>query len=172
MAGVRIERVGCATTVLLRQRVLRPHQRLDEMVFPGDAEPDTAHMAALIDDEVVAVGTVSRQPSPRPDPEAAPSGPSDWRIRGMATAEASRSQGLGRAVLDALLAHVAGNGGGLVWCNARVPAVEFYRRAGFETRGEPWEESHIGPHIVMEAWVDPPGLSPAPGLSPGDRGGS
>jgi ribosomal protein S18 acetylase RimI-like enzyme len=166
MAAARVERVGGATTVTLRQQVLRPHQRLDEMVFPGDTEPDTAHMAALIDDEVVAVGTVGRQSSPGAGQETAAPGPSAWRIRGMATADGFRNRGLGRAVLDALLAHVASHGGGLVWCNARVPAVSFYRRAGFETRGDPWEEPHIGPHIVMEAWVDPPGVSA------GDRAGS
>jgi len=187
MAGMRFERVTGATTLGLRQRVLRPHQRLDEVVFPGDSDPDTAHVAALADDgEVIGVGTVGRQPSPRSalppapggdawparrespppgDPPPAPGGRTDWRIRGMATAEAFRSQGIGRAVLDALLAHVGDRGGGLVWCNARIPAVGFYRRAGFVTRGEPWEEPDIGPHIVMERWVDPTELSA------GDRAG-
>jgi len=44
---------------------------------------------------------------------------------------------------------VSSRGGGLLWCNARVPAVAFYERAGFEVRGEPWDEPHIGPHVAM-----------------------
>jgi predicted GNAT family N-acyltransferase len=67
----------------------------------------------------------------------------------MATAEGRRSQGIGQAVLAAAIAHVCSSGGGLLWCNARVPAVTFYRRAGFTTRGEPWDEPDIGPHVVM-----------------------
>jgi len=160
MSGVRLERVSGAATVGLRQRVLRPHQRPAEVVFPGDGDPETAHVAALADHgEIVAVGTVGRQPSPLATGDAPAPARSDWRIRGMATAEAFRRRGIGRAVLGALLAHVAERGGGLVWCNARIPAVGFYRRAGFETRGEPWEEPDIGPHILMEAWVAPAGLS-------------
>jgi predicted GNAT family N-acyltransferase len=44
-------------------------------------------------------------------------------------------------------------GGGLLWCNARVPAVAFYERAGFNTRGEVWNDPQIGPHIAMELLV-------------------
>lgn len=171
MGGMRVERVSGAETVGLRRRVLRPHQQLDEVVFPGDGDPDTAHVAMLgDDDEILAVGTVLRQGSPHAGTgERAPGAPaSEWRIRGMATAEGQRRRGMGRAVLDALLAHVADHGGGMVWCNARVPAVEFYRRAGFATRGEVWEEPDIGPHIVMETRVGAARLTPGDGFDPGE----
>ena len=72
----------------------------------------------------------------------------------MATAEDRRRRGMGGAVLAAVIAHVRGHGGGLLWCNARLPAVPFYRRAGFEARGDSWEDPQIGPHIVMELTVD------------------
>jgi len=49
--------------------------------------------------------------------------------------------------------HVADHGGGLLWCNARSPAVAFYRRAGFETRGDEWVDPEIGPHVAMERAV-------------------
>ncbi len=52
-------------------------------------------------------------------------------------------------MLDALLAHVAFHGGGLVWCNARVPAQALYGRAGFATRGKVFDIAGIGPHIQM-----------------------
>jgi ribosomal protein S18 acetylase RimI-like enzyme len=67
----------------------------------------------------------------------------------MATEPECRSQGIGAAVLAALLDHVADHGGGVVWCSARAPAVDFYRRAGFLTRGEMFEEPFIGPHVHM-----------------------
>jgi predicted GNAT family N-acyltransferase len=67
----------------------------------------------------------------------------------MATDEARRREGLGAAVLATAVEHVRSQGARLLWCHARVPAVAFYRRAGFVTRGEPWEEPDIGRHVAM-----------------------
>jgi predicted GNAT family N-acyltransferase len=44
---------------------------------------------------------------------------------------------------------VTDHGGGLLWCNARVPAINLYRRGGFVEHGEMWEDPDIGPHVVM-----------------------
>ena len=33
-------------------------------------------------------------------------------------------------------------------------AMRFYEREGFVTRGEPWVDPDIGPHIVMHRQVD------------------
>jgi predicted GNAT family N-acyltransferase len=141
----RIERVSWNDTRPLRHRVLRPHQRLEEVGLPGDDKADSGHFAAFDDlGEIIATGVVIREAPPW-SPDLAPA----WRLRGMATAEGRRGEGIGRAVLDAAVAHVADHGGGLLWCTARLPAVEFYRHAGFETQGEPWEEHVIGPHVAM-----------------------
>ena len=72
----------------------------------------------------------------------------------MATAEDRRREGVGTALLDAVIDHVRRCGGGLLWCNARTPAVSFYEGAGFATRGESWDVPDIGPHIAMEQLID------------------
>jgi GNAT superfamily N-acetyltransferase len=73
----------------------------------------------------------------------------------MATREDVRRAGIGGAVLGRIIDHVAGHGGGLLWCNARVPAVNLYRRAGFVEHGPVWNDPAIGPHVVMWRLVDP-----------------
>ena len=73
----------------------------------------------------------------------------------MATRHDLRGRGIGAAVLGRAVAHVAGHGGGLLWCNARLPAVPLYRRAGFFEVGEPWDDPEIGPHVVMWRLVAP-----------------
>jgi predicted GNAT family N-acyltransferase len=147
---VTVRRVDAAVTFPLRQRVLRPHENVTEMALAGDDDPDSGHFAVVDEDgEVVGTASVRREPAPW-----AGEGPM-WRLRGMATAEGRRSQGIGAAIVAACIDHVGGNGGGLLWCNARVPAVEFYRRAGFETRGEAWVDPDIGPHIAMFRQVAP-----------------
>jgi GNAT superfamily N-acetyltransferase len=68
----------------------------------------------------------------------------------MATAERWRSRGIGARVLAAAVDHVLAGGGRLLWCNARLPAVPFYERAGFVRVGEEWDEPFIGPHVAMQ----------------------
>lgn len=72
-----------------------------------------------------------------------------WRLRGMATEPDVRGAGFGTALLAACMEHVAASGGGELWCNARVPAVGFYQRAGFEVVSEAFDIAGIGPHVVM-----------------------
>ena len=154
-----IRRVAAADTRDLRRRVLRPHQVADQLVYPGDDHPHAAHFGAVDPDGVVvATGTVVPEAPPW-EPGRAPA----WRLRGMATEPAYRGRGVGGRILAAAVDHVAAHGGGLLWCNARLPAVGFYRRAGFAGRGEPWDEPDIGPHLVMARTVEPTGPPPPSG---------
>ena len=142
-----IRRVSAAETHPLRQRVLRPHQAVAEVGFPGEDHPETAHFAAFTDDRIVGIVTVLRQP-PQPalegvDPAAC------WRLRGMATAEDQRRRGFGAALVKSALAHVAEQGGQALWCHARLGAAAFYQAAGFVATGDPWEEPGLGPHVRM-----------------------
>ena len=136
------ERVAAADTHALRHRVLRPHQSLSEMDYDGDHDPLTAHFGVVVDGEPASVGSIYSEPR---DGGAAPG----WRIRGMATADGRRGSGLGAAVLAACLAHSEANGGGEVWCNARIRALPLYERAGFSAVSPEFELPGIGPHVVM-----------------------
>jgi GNAT superfamily N-acetyltransferase len=163
-----VERVPPWTTWPLRQEVLRPNRAVRDCVYPGEDDPRAAHVAALrrgqapeADLLVLAVGVVMPEP-----PSWDPAADDGWRIRGMATGSEVRGQGLGRFVLDQLIEHVAAEGGGLLWCNARTPALTFYERAGFLPRGEVFDIPEIGPHRVMWRIVEPAGPSPAPDRSP------
>jgi GNAT superfamily N-acetyltransferase len=141
-----IERVTAAATFPLRQRVLRPHETTDALA--GAAE--TAHFAVIEAGRVIGCGMVK--------PERPPWSPREegsWRLRGMATDEDRRGEGIGAAVLEAVIDHVAANGGIMIWCSARISATAFYERAGFERRGEVWDEPDLGPHILMQVLVGP-----------------
>lgn len=147
---VRIERVNAAETFALRQRVLRPHQRVEELSLPGDDDPDAGHFAAVDDGAIIGTASVRRETAPW-----AADRQRSWRLRGMATAEGRRNEGIGAELVRAVVDHVRQYGGGLLWCNARTPAVSFYQRAGFVTRGDAWDDPAIGPHIAMELSVAP-----------------
>lgn len=125
----------------LRHRVLRPHQAPETIVFSHDDDPRTLHAVAWRAD-----GLLLGCASVLPDPEA---GPGWYRLRGMATAPEARGVGLGRALLDACLAHARAQGAPAVWCTARTSAAGFYLRAGFVAEGPEFDFEGIGPHLRM-----------------------
>ncbi len=138
-----IRRISADEARALRHTVLRPRQAFEETLYPGDDRPDTVHLGAFGDgDRLVGIASLYRE-------DRAGGPPGGWRLRGMATDAGVRGAGFGAAVLAACIDHVAAEGGAEVWCNARMPAVGFYRRAGFEVVSEEFEVEGIGPHVVM-----------------------
>ena len=131
--------MGPADTAELRRRVLRGGRPVDL----ADDDPTLFHVGAYDGEQLVGTGNVRREPAPwAPDVPA-------WRLRGMATEPDRRGEGVGAAVLEALLEHCQAEGGGELWCNARTPARTFYQRAGFTEVGEEWVDPEIGPHVRM-----------------------
>ncbi|MEM9346724.1 MAG: GNAT family N-acetyltransferase [Planctomycetota bacterium] len=131
-------------THAMRHAVLRPHQPIEAMVYPGDNELDTFHLAA-VDGQGRVVGIVSfyEQPSPLGSRQG------DWQLRGMAVEPALQGKGLGARLVQAGIDKVREQGGQRLWCNARVTAQRFYEKLGFISEGEEFHIEHIGPHYVM-----------------------
>lgn len=143
---VRVVAVPGEDTHDLRERVLRPGQSPQELVYPGDDHPDALHAAVRDPADggpLVGVATVAPEGHPT-DPR-----PGDWRLRGMATAPEARGRGVGAALLDACLDHARAHGGRRVWCNARMTAEGFYLRAGFIPEGARFDIPGLGEHVVM-----------------------
>jgi GNAT superfamily N-acetyltransferase len=134
--SVEVRPVDPALTRPLRQRVLRPHESLEELA--SHEQPGAHAVGAFDGDELVACGFVC------PDGE-----PGEWRVRGMATAPERRGQGTGSAVLAALVDHARAAGATRIWCNARTPAVSLYARAGFTVQSEEFDIPGIGAHFLM-----------------------
>jgi len=142
--AVDVRKVEAADTLALRQRVLRPHQTIDELAREMD-ERDAVYFAAVEDGAVIGTASVHREAPPWAAEDLGA-----WRLRGMATDAARRHQRVGTAVLNAVVEYVRERGADVLWCNARATAIEFYMRAGFTTRGESWEEPMIGTHVAMQ----------------------
>ena len=70
------------------------------------------------------------------------------RIGRMATSRLVRNSGVGRQVLDALIAAARSRGVRELMLHAQTSAQNFYLRAGFSPHGEVFEEAGI-PHIEM-----------------------
>jgi predicted GNAT family N-acyltransferase len=147
-----VEEVPVDVVLPLRSAVLRDGGPAG---LPGDDDPATVHLAARAPDGRVA-GVVRLAPAPCPWRDAG----APWQLRAMATDDAVRGTGAGRALVTAGLALVAARGGDLVWCNARVSAVGFYERMGFTAVTGRFDVDPIGPHVGMVADFRSPAESP------------
>lgn len=74
--------------------------------------------------------------------------PGTARIGRMAVARAVRGQGVGRQVLDALVAAARQRGDTQVVLSAQLHARNFYAQAGFVAEGDVYDDAGI-PHITM-----------------------
>lgn len=151
---VVVEQVRPEVTYGLRAEVLRPGLPPIRARFDGDDAPTALHYAAYdVYDRVV--GVVAVLPEPFADDEPG------HRLRGMAVRTDRHRSGVGFALLRRVFDGVARLGGGLLWCNARLPAAEFYERGGFVRVGETWDEPDLGPHVRMRRTVTEDDLLPS-----------
>ena len=144
MSLIEVRPISAADTIDLRHAILRAGLPRETAIFPGDDAPTSRHFGAFIAERLVGVATIHFVPLlDRPDSDAA------YQVRGMATAEDARGQGVGSALLAACVAEAAREGGQFLWCNARTPAAGFYTRHGFKVTGGVFDIPIAGPHCRM-----------------------
>ena len=147
---IEVRPIDAAATRPLRQRILRPGQAPDELVYPGDDAPDSLHVGAFAGAELLGVASIYQQ-----SPEGRPVRPTDWRLRGMAVVPEARRRGVGAALLAACERHARAHGAHRVWFNARIDAMPFYEALGYEGIGEAYELPGIGVHRFAERIFGP-----------------
>jgi predicted GNAT family N-acyltransferase len=136
-----VERVGIDAILPLRAAVLRPGLPVQTAQYEQDELASAVHLAVLDDDDVV-VACSTWTPEPY-------EGRPGWRLRGMATADSVRGQGVGSLLLDAGLELGRERGAQVAWCNARTSALGFYQRHGFTSVGPEFVVEHAGAHYRM-----------------------
>ncbi|MGE0393403.1 MAG: GNAT family N-acetyltransferase [Vicinamibacterales bacterium] len=144
LLDVEIRPITAAETRPLRQQVLRPQQRVEELVFGCDADPEALHLGAFHRGQLIGITSVAPAPMPGVADETGV-----WQMRGMAVLPGAQGQGVGRAIVDACLAHLHSKAVRRLWFNARTGALPFYRTLGFETVGAEFDVPTVGPHYVM-----------------------
>ena len=141
MPPIIVRRATPDEIVELRWRILRQGLPRSEAIFPGDELPTSFHFAAAAGGQILCCATMHLNQW-----ESDPA----YQLRGMATEDGSRGLGLGRLVLAAMESAVAAETPvRQLWCNARTPALEFYRKQGWLVRSEVFEIPTAGPHVKM-----------------------
>ncbi len=130
-------------TLPLRNTLLREGKlTLDECRFPTDSIESNFHLGYYIKGELVCISSFA----PQKYGEFTGTG---YQLRGMATVEKYRGQGIGNQLINFALIYLRGQKANYVWCNARKRAIKFYQNVGFEVISPEFEVPGIGPHYAM-----------------------
>ena len=108
----------------------------------GDHDPDTLHLGMFLNEDLIGIASFMRA-------SLSDFKGSQYQLRGMATAEAYQGRGYGRELLKAAEAFLQKRGIEVLWCNARVVALDFYRKLGYTSLGNAFEVPEIGMHYRM-----------------------
>jgi len=139
----------------LRNEVLWPHKTFENCILETDRLSTTFHFGIQEDGLTVATVTFQKENTDKLKQDST-KGVSqgalqekEYRLRAMAVREGYRGQGFGEAIVEAGLNHLRELGVEVVWCDARVAALNFYRRLQFEELEEEYEIPIIGLHRFM-----------------------
>ncbi|MHB1146811.1 MAG: GNAT family N-acetyltransferase [Lutibacter sp.] len=138
---IHIKEISAEETFPIRLEVLRKNIPLPHE-FNGDFDSETFHLGAFKKEELIAVSSYMKASNKNFEG-------SQYQLRGMATLTEYQGFGAGKLMLEMAVQILKEKNSNVLWCNARIAAVEFYKKQGFQTIGEKFEISPVGEHYVM-----------------------
>lgn len=135
--------IKAAETYPLRLKVLRPGGIEEDCHFPNDRLEGAFHFGVHYNGDRITVASFY------PEKHPALNAWKPYRLRGMATDPDHQGKGAGKRLMLFAMEHLKAQKADLVWCNARLVAVPFYERLGFEKTGDQFDIPGIGPHFLM-----------------------
>ncbi|MFN9066674.1 MAG: GNAT family N-acetyltransferase [Bdellovibrionales bacterium] len=141
----KVSNVTVSQVIDLRSRILRPGQPLVNSQYEEDYDPTTFHLGSFNESmKIVTVGTFIQQRH-----SYFFNSKLSYRLRGMATEIEFQKKGYGKNLIIAAEKILIARSCDLLWFNARLSALDFYKKLGFKIMGEVFELPSIGSHIVM-----------------------
>ncbi len=138
---IRITEIKAKDTYEIRKTVLRQGMTLSHKM-DGDLKADSLHLGLFEYDLLVCVASFMK--SSKADFNGL-----QYQLRGMGTSIAFQGKGYGKLLMDKAEQMLTSKGVDVIWCNARVKALDFYRKLGYELRGDVFEVPQVGPHFMM-----------------------
>jgi ribosomal protein S18 acetylase RimI-like enzyme len=127
----------------LRHLVLRTGRPLETCHFKGDRDENTLHFSSKLEGQVVGCVSFMKNKHSQFEYE------SPYQLRGMAVSPKHRRLKIGTQLLDYAEFYLKSKQEGLIWCNVRESAIQFYQKQGYKTKGNLFAIKDIGPHVVM-----------------------
>ena len=140
---VDISKVDAEKVRPLRHSELRKGQDFSTTSYIEDYGAGTFHMACIEDEKIVTCASFYPEKSTKIKSENA------YRLRGMATDSNFQRKGCATDLMNESFKELKNRDCDMLWCNARLVAVDFYKSVGLKIIGEIFNIEGIGPHYYM-----------------------
>ena len=140
---VNITKVDAEKVRPLRHSELRKGQDFSTTSYLEDYKADTFHMGCIVDEKIVTCASFYPEKSIKIKSNNA------YRLRGMATDSNFQRKGYATDLMMESFKELKEKESDLLWCNARLVAVDFYKSVGLKITGDLFDIQGIGPHYYM-----------------------
>jgi GNAT superfamily N-acetyltransferase len=138
-----IKEILAIDTFSIRHPVLRSGKPIESCHFDGDDLETTKHFGLFHENNLVGVISIFQVRNPLFVEE------SQFQIRGMAVLEHHQKKGFGEALVRHAEDYTKGQNGTMIWFNARIVAVGFYEKLGYQIIGESFNIGDVGEHYIQ-----------------------
>jgi len=138
--NIHIEQIRPELTWRLRQQVLYPAQKLYEMELDEDNEG--IHFGAFTDNALVGIISLFQHGT-------------IFQFRKLAVLPEFQKMGIGNSLLSRVEDFARSEDGTSIWCNARVSAIGFYMKAGYNHTGKLFSKNGFEYEILEKVLKEP-----------------
>ncbi|APY01134.1 GNAT family N-acetyltransferase [Lacinutrix venerupis] len=142
-SNIKIEAITGEQTLPIRHAVLRKGKPIEACPIPEDNLKTTYHFGLFYNNKLVAVSTFVI------DKSVYFKEPNQYRLRAMGVLEGYQGLQLGKQLLNFGVHFLKEKKVERLWFNARIIALNFYKKNGFETIGPVFNIPNVGDHFVM-----------------------
>ena len=143
LLNTEIQQVNAEKIRPLRHLELRKGEKFSTTSYAKDYDQETFHMAVFQQGKVITCATFYPEFSENVFSE------NPYRLRGMATHNHHKRKGYASALMHVSFNELTMRDCDMIWCNARLIAVDFYKSIGFKIYGDLFDIKGIGPHYYM-----------------------
>lgn len=145
--GFSIRLISAAQTHQVRHPMLRKGRPISDCEFYGDYHSNTLHLGAFEKEQLVGVLSAYEQNNPYFKTNRS------YQVRGVAVLPSHHRQGIGKDLMHKIEYHLEEQKVDLIWLNARINAVYFYRALHYSQKGSAFEISGIGTHYCFYKYL-------------------
>lgn len=146
---IEIRNISGPETYPVRHPVLRAGRPIIDCVLKGDDLDTTIHLGVYVDSQLAAVGTFLLNHDATITQLKHHRLEHCYQLRGMAVLQEMQGKQLGKKLLNHGEQLLIKKGVTALWFNARINAVPFYEKLGYEKVSAAYEVALIGTHYNM-----------------------
>lgn len=138
---IEVKLISAEESYKIRKEILRKNITLTEKI-KGDFDEKTFHLGAFYMNNLLGVATFMKNENSNFEGV-------QYRLRGMAVLENYQGKGIGKKLITKAITLLKNRKVDVLWCNARIIAINFYKKIGFKVKGSVFDIPLIGSHYVM-----------------------